>query len=179
MQEKRFYLQNSLTLADCSFGLLITLKNIIQQLTGPLTANEIKLKDFYTHVLTLPWSDTKLSSLDNPFAKLHQQRANTAVHTGATIDLTPGRLTASHIKDPRIAKTGEPPHFRLLVVPPTIPSSSDEKPTSFSTPHTTANDFHKKLALMNEAQLDMLFSNIPDYPRTLKKLMLLLTRLSM
>lgn len=139
--EQQFQLQRSLTLADCGF-VHLNLQNIIRQLSGPLSANEFKLKDFYWHVLSLPRSDTKLSSAN----------------------------VASHI-DSRIVKMGEPPLLTL--------SGATHHPIILE-PHSAQNDFHNKLTLMNEAQLDMLFNNIPDYPRHLshtQKSLLLLIRL--
>lgn len=153
-----YFLAGSSTLSDYGFRLL-TLKNIIQNLAGPLTENEVKLKDFYAHVLALPWSDNELKTEYNPFAQLYLERAGSA-------DLTLPNVDASAIKDPRVAGENAP----LLVTLKDVtrdPIVVGRKANFILDPETTAKDFRRKLALMTEEQLDKLYSNVSAYPKSL------------
>lgn len=158
--------RDCLTLSDCGFRLL-TLENIIRNLAGPLYEDEIKLKDFYVHFLALPWSDHQPRTEHNAFAQLYLDRAGSVGHAvGKPMDLTLSNVDRSTIKDPRIEGKNTPP---LLALKDTIhdPIVVGRKANIILAPHTAANDFRQKLVLMNEAQLDILFSNIPEYPRHL------------
>jgi hypothetical protein len=134
------YLHDCLTLLDCGFHLL-TLENIIQNLAGPLTENENKLKDFYVHFLALPWSDYELRTEHNPFDQLYQDRLSSANFAASKpMDFALPNVNKLTIKDPRIAGKDAPP---LLILKNAThdPIVVGRKANLILHPHTTVNDF--------------------------------------
>jgi hypothetical protein len=131
-----------------------------------LLADEVARKSFYTHILELTWSDMPLWKEDNPFSKMYKARAQNSqksAKTGAVIyyDLT--HLLNYRAKDLKIAG-GHAAHSLAHAL--YYPQVADRRANFIPTPETAGKDYHRKLLQLGEPNLDLLFNNIPDYPRT-------------
>lgn len=160
------FLADKTSLSDYGFTRL-TLGNIIGQLAGPRTVNEVKLKDFYAHVLALPWSDHELETEHNPFARFYTRRAD-SIETKVTsrVDLSLQNVGRAEARHPRLAGQDGPALITLRDAAQD-PIVTGRKSNLILDPATTANDLRAKLLKMNEAELDKAYANIQAYPRHL------------
>lgn len=156
------FLAGNLTLSECGFRAL-NLINIMYL----MTYNDTGRKAFYTLFLDLTWSK-KPQSIGKGYSlakesEEYEIQDRKSSRTGAIINYDLAHLLDDNVKDPRITEGYK---FVTLARGRYYPHVFGRKTNLTLTPETAGDDYRRKLLRLSEADLDQLFHNIPDYPRT-------------
>jgi hypothetical protein len=158
----RHFLAGNITLAECGFKAL-NFPHIISL----MCYSEIARKAFYTLFLGLTWSDTPFRKEDRyHFAEEYEIPAKESTRIGAIIEHDLAHLLDDDIKHPRITERCAGLIRVSLACAHYHPHLVSHKANLILTPEIAGDDYRRKLLRLSEADLDQLFHNIPDYPRT-------------
>jgi hypothetical protein len=154
------FLAGNITLAECGFEYLN-----LPYLISLMSHSEIARKAFYTLFLGLTWSDVSIrTGYYDPSAEEYEIPARKSTKISAIIDYDLAHLFDDDVKDPRVGEGRA--GLITLACAHYYPHLLGHRSNFILTPKTAGDDYRRKLLQLSEADLDQLFHNIPDYPRT-------------